>query len=105
MNRVYDKPVMLQRQNEDTEQWENAADRPFHAHVNKTGGDQSFAADAGQFHARLTFEFRYCRALEEVRYCPQLYRLLYRGHTFRIMDYDDYMEQHSTVKIMGEMYE
>ncbi len=103
MNRIYDKPVTLQVQNEDTEQWENVC--LFHAHVNKTGGSQTFAADAGQFHARLTFEFRYCRALEAVRYDPQLYRLLYRGHTFRITDYDDYMEQHRTVKLVGELYE
>lgn len=100
---TYDKPVELQKQNEDTEQWETILN--LHAHVNKTGGSQTFAADADQFHARLNFDFRYCQALEEIRYQPQLYRLFYRGHTFQIIDYDDYQEQHRTVRIAGVLYE
>jgi SPP1 family predicted phage head-tail adaptor len=100
---TYDKPVDLQKQNEDTEKWETVMH--FHARVNKTGGNQTFAADADQFHARLNFDFRYCEALEEVRYQPQLYRLLYRGHQFQITDYDDYLEQHRTVRIVGLLYE
>ena len=102
---TYDKPVVLQKQNEDTECWENVGDRPFHARVNKTGGSQSFAAGADQFPARLNFDFRYCQALEEIRYQPELYRLIYRGHTFQVIDYDDYLEQHRTVRIVGKLYE
>ncbi len=100
---TYDKPVALQRQNETTEKWETIM--CFHAKVNKTGGSQTFAADAEQFHARLNFDFRYCEALEEVRYQPQIYRLLYRNHQFQIIDYDDYQEQHRTVRIVGVLYE
>lgn len=99
----FDKPVTLQKQNEATERWENVMH--FHARVNKTGGSQTFSADADQFHARLTFEFRYCQALEEIRYNPQIYRLLYREHQFQIIDYDDYQEQHRTVRIAGVLYE
>ena len=100
---TYDKPVDLQKQNENTEKWETIMH--FHARVNKTGGNQTFAADADQFHARLNFDFRYCESLEEVRYQPQIYRLLYRGHQFQITDYDDYLEQHRTVRIVGLLYE
>ena len=100
---TYDKPVAVQKQNEDTEQWETILN--LHAHVNKTGGKQSFSADADQFHAMLSFDFRYCNALEEIRYQPQLYRLLYRNHTFQITDYDDYQERHRTVRIAGVLYE
>lgn len=100
---TYDKPVVLQKQNENTEIWETIMH--FHARVNKTGGNQTFAADADQFHARLNFDFRYCEALEEVRYQPQLYRLLYRNHQFQITDYDDYLEQHRVVRLTGKLYE
>ncbi|MBQ7013392.1 MAG: head-tail adaptor protein [Oscillospiraceae bacterium] len=99
----YDKPIIVQKQNEDTETWEDLLH--LHARVNKTGGGQSLNAGADQYHPSLTFDLRYTAALEEMRYAPQLYRILYRGHTFKMADYDDYMEQHRTVKIVGELYE
>ena len=100
---TYDKPVVIQRQNQTTEKWETVLH--LHAKVNKTGGSQTFAADAEQFHARLNFDLRYCRALEKIRYQPQIYRLLYRNHHFQVIDYDDYQEQHKTVRIVGVLYE
>lgn len=100
---TYDKPVELQKQNENTEKWETI--KYFHSRVNKTGGSETFSANADQFHARLNFDFRYCESLEEIRYQPQVYRLLYRGKPFRIIDYDDYLEQHRTVRIVGVLYE
>ena len=102
---IFDKPVEIQKQNENTEQWETIGDRNFHARVNKFGGNQSYVANADQFLAKLNFDFRYCKTLEEIRYQPQLYRLIYRGHTFQVIDYDDYMEQHRTVRIVGQLYE
>lgn len=101
--RVYDRPVLLQRQDESTELWET--EESICCCVNRAGGTESFSSGADQFHARLTFETRYFPALEDVRYQPQLYRLIYRGHTFNIVDYDDYMEQHREVKMVGELYE
>ncbi|MDE5885763.1 MAG: head-tail adaptor protein [Oscillospiraceae bacterium] len=100
---TYDKPVVIQKQNQTTEEWKTVL--CLHARVNKTGGSQTFAADAEQFHARLNFDLRYCRALEKIRYQPQIYRLLYRNHHFQVIDYDDYQEQHKTVRIVGVLYE
>lgn len=100
---TYDKPISVQVLNEDTEQWGDLL--RLHARVNKTGGGQTLNAGADQFHATLTFEVRYSRVLETLRFKPQLYRVVYRGHTFKVVDYDDYMEQHRTVKIVGELYE
>ncbi len=100
---IYDKPVVLQKQNETTEEWETVL--RLHARVNKTGGSQTFAAGADQFPARLNFDFRYCQVLEKICYQPELYRLIYRGHTFQVIDYDDYLEQHKTVRIVGKLYE
>lgn len=100
---TYDKPITVQALNEANEQWGDLLH--LHARVNKTGGGQTLNAGADQFHATLTFEVRYNRALEALRFKPQVYRILYRDHTFRVTDYDDFMEQHRTVRIVGELYE
>lgn len=99
---TYDKPIIVQKQNPDTELWENLWN--LHASINKTSGGQALSAGADQFKATLTFTVRYFAKLEALKYQPQPYRILYRGHTFKLVDYDDYMEQHKTVKLVGEAY-
>lgn len=96
-------PFTIQAQDPDTEEW---ADKwKLHAlKVNKTGGGQALNAGADQYRATLDFEVRYFKALEALRYNPQPYRIIYRGHTFKLVDYDDYMEQHQTIKLVGEAY-
>jgi head-tail adaptor len=99
---TYDKPITVQMQDSATEEW---ADRwKLHARVNKTGGGQALNAGADQYRATLTFEVRYFSALEELRYNPQPFRIFYRGHNFKLVDYDDFMEKHQTVKLVGEAY-
>lgn len=99
---TYDRAITIQQQDPDTEDW---VDRwKVHAHINKTGGGQVLNAGADQYHATLTFEIRYFAALEELRYNPQPFRVVYRGHTFKMVDYDDFMEEHRTVKLVGEAY-
>lgn len=98
----YDKPITVQQQDPATEQWVDALQ--LHARVNKTGGGQAVAAGADQFRASLTFEVRYTAALEDIAYTPQPFRIVYRSRTFKVTDYDDYMEQHRTVKMVGELY-
>lgn len=98
----YDKPITIQRQDPNTEEW---ADRwKLHARVNKSGGGQTLTAGADQYRATLTFEVRYFKALEGMRYTPQPYRVVYRGHAFKLVDYDDYLEQHQSIKLVGEAY-
>lgn len=99
---TYDKPFTIQKQDPETEQWTDLY--KLHARVNKTGGGQAMAAGADQYRATLTFEVRYFSGLEAMKYNPQPYRLVYRGHTFKLVDYDDYMERHRTVKLVGEAY-
>lgn len=96
-------PFTVQKLDQETEEWADV----LHLHarkVNRTGGGESSAAGAGQYHPRLTFELLYCAELEQIRYATQLYRIIYRGHTFNIIDYDDYMEQRLNVKLVGEAY-
>lgn len=99
---IYDKPITIQARDPETEEW---SDRwKIRARVNKTGGGQELGAGADQYRATLTFEVRYFKALEELRYNPQPFRVMYRGHSFKLTDYDDFMEQHRTVKLVGEAY-
>lgn len=99
---VYDKPIIVQVQDPVTERWTDYL--RLHARINKTRGSVGMAAGADQYRASLTFEVRYVKALEDIAYGPQPYRILYRGHVFKVTDYDDYMEQHRTVKMVGELY-
>lgn len=100
---VYDKPIVVQVQDPGTEAWSDAL--RLHARVNKTGGGVAFNAGADQYRATLTFEVRWCKPLDDLRFRLQPLRILYRGHTFRVTDMDDFMEQHRTVKMVGELYE
>lgn len=99
---TYDKPVTIQRQNLETEAWEDML--YLHARVNKTGGNAAYDAGAGQYRVSLTFELRYSDQLAELAYGVQPFRIVYRGHTFRVTDYDDFMEKHQTIKLAGELY-
>ena len=95
-------PITVQIQDENTLEWSNKWN--LHARVNKAGGGQTFNAGADQYTTTLTFEVRYFEGLEDMRYSPQLYRVLYRGHKFKLQDWDDFMEQHRTVKLVGAAY-
>jgi head-tail adaptor len=96
-------PITVQRMDLDTEQWSDLLN--LHAlQVNRAGGGEAFNAGAEQFHLRMTFDVRWCKAVDELRWDTQSHRIVYRGHTFNIVDYDDYMEQHITVRLTGEAY-
>ena len=98
----YDKPIIVQAQDPETEAW---VDRlHLHANVNKTGGGAEFTAGAEQNRASLTFRLRYARPLEDIAYNTPHFRILYRGRTYRVVDYDDFMEQHREIKLVGEYY-
>ena len=102
---MYDKPIMIQVQDPETEVWTDVFDKKLHAEVNKTGGGSKESAGSGQYMASLTFKLRYTKKLEAISYNTQPYRIIYRGHTFKVVDYDDFMEQHSDIKLTGEFYE
>lgn len=96
-------PITIQRQNADTEEWEDFL-RLHATQVNRAGGGEGYSAGREQYHPRMTFDLRWHRRLEEIRWAPQAHRLIYHGHAFNIVDYDDYMEQHITVRVTGEAY-
>lgn len=96
-------PFTVQVQDPETEEWTDLLS--LHAlQVNKTGGGETANAGTEQFHPRLTFEVRWSKALEDVIYSPQTHRIVYRGRTYNIQDYDDFMEEHRTVRLVGVAY-
>ena len=99
---VYDKPIIIQKINEDTEEWEDLF--TLHAKVNKSGGSEYLNAGANQSRSTRVFEIRYFRDLEDIDDNRGIYRIIYRDRTYNITDYDDYQEQHKTVKLLGVSY-
>lgn len=99
---VYDKPIIIQKINEVTEDWEDLFN--IHARVNKSGGSEYLNAGSNQSRSNLVFEVRYFKDLEKIDDNRGLYRIIYRDRLFNITDYDDYQEQHKTVKLLGVSY-
>lgn len=96
---VFDKPIVIEKINEESEKWEPLF--TLHARVNKTGGSEYLNAGANQSKSTRTFEVRYFRNLEPIDEDRGSYRILYRDRYYNITDYDDYLEKHETVKLLG----
>lgn len=103
MSRIYDKPITIQKINEATETWEDVF--KVHASINKAKSDSEYL-NAGAVRATksLTFEVRYFAILEDISLNLQSYRVLYQGVPYNLVDYDDYMLLHKSVKLLGVSY-
>ena len=99
---VYDKPIIIQKINEESEKWEDLY--KLHAKVNKSSGSEYLSAGANQSKSNRVFEVRYFKELEDIDEHRGLYRIVYRGRLYNITDYDDYLEQHKTIKLLGVSY-
>ena len=103
MARVFDRPITIQKLNSKAKQWEDVF--KVHASINKAKSDNEYlGAGAIQAKKNLTFELRYFEGLEDISLNLQLYRILYRKVPYNITDYDDFMLQHKTVKLLGVSY-
>ena len=104
MSRVYDRPITIQRINDTSaETWEDVFS--VHAKVNKAKSDDEYlSAGASQAKKNIVFEVRYFAALEDISLNLQRYRIIYQGIPYDIGDYDDFMLQHKTVKLLGVSY-
>lgn len=96
---VFDKPIIIQKIDKITELWADMY-RP-HARVNKTGGSENLDAGSNRSKSRRTFEIRYHKDFEDIDTHRGSYRIIYRGTIYNIEDYDDYMESHRTIKLLG----
>ena len=103
MSKLFDRPIIIQRLIESTEDWEDVY--RVHARVNKTSSDNEYLkSGAIQSKKNLTFEVRYFKDLEAINLNTQSYRILYQGVPYNIEDYDDFMLKHKTVKLLGVSY-
>lgn len=103
MAKVYDRPITIQRLNSKAKQWEDLY--KVHASINKSKSDGEYlSAGAIQAKRNLTFEVRYFSDLEDISLNLQTYRILYRQVPYNIVDFDDFMLKHKTVKLMGVSY-
>ena len=103
MSKLFDRPIIIQKLVESTEDWEDVY--KVHARINKTSNDNEYLnSGAIQSKKNLTFEVRYFKDLEAINLNTQSYRILYQGVPYNIEDYDDFMLKHKTVKLLGVSY-
>lgn len=96
---VFDKPIVIQKVDEATELWMDVYS--LHARVNKSGGSEFLNSGANRSKSNRVFEVRYFPAIEMIDIDRGSYRIIYRGQIYNIEDYDDFQEQHKTVKLLG----
>lgn len=103
MSNAYDKPIVIQKRDELTEAWSTVFTP--HAKINKGKTDDEYlSAGAIQGKRTLVFEVRYFKALEDISHNTQLYRIVYKGVSYNIKDFDDFMLEHKNVKLLGVSY-
>ena len=103
MNKVYDRPIIIQKIDEITEKWTD--EYTLHASVNKAKSDGEYlSSGAVQGKKTLTFEVRYFKDLEDISFNLSTHRVLFQGVPYDIVDYDDFMLKHKTVKLLGVSY-
>ena len=103
MAKVFDRPITIQKRNDQAKTWEDKFS--IHASINKAKADNEYlSAGAIQAKKTLAFEVRYFADLEDISLNLQSYRILYRGVTYNLVDYDDYLLRHKTVKLLGVSY-
>ena len=101
---IYDRPIYIYRVDEETEKFVRyeKLPRPLHAAVNKARDkDEYLSGGSTQHQTRLTFDVRYAPPLQDIFDNPQMYRILFDGKFYDIVDVDDYQLQHRTLRMAG----
>ena len=105
MRKPFDKPIMIQKIDEATENWVDLFEKPIHARINKAKSNNEYlSGGAIQAKISLVFEVRYFATLEDIEFNTQNYRIIYKGEPFDITDYDDFQMKHETIKLLGVSY-
>ena len=103
MGNLFDRPIIIQKINELTEDWEDVY--KLHAAINKAKANNEYLnAGAIQGKISIVFEVRFFKNLESISNDMQSYRIIYDGTPYNIIDYDDYKFLHKTVKLSGVSY-
>jgi SPP1 family predicted phage head-tail adaptor len=103
MAKLFDRPIIIQKINESTEEWSDVF--KVHASINKAKANSEYlSAGAIQGKITLVFEVRFFKDIEAISCDMQSYRVVYNGTPYNIVDYDDYKLLHKTVKLSGVSY-
>lgn len=97
---ILNQKIQIQKLNDDNDSYSNYYS--CHAQVNKTGGNEYLIAGAVSTKNKFTFIVRYCEELKNLQFDTQTYRIVFNGVIFNILDADDFMQRHKTIKIIGE---
>ena len=97
---ILNQKIQIQKLNEDNDFYSDYYS--CHAQVNKTGGNEYLIAGAVSTKNKFTFIVRYCEELKKLQFDTQSYRIIFNGIIFNILDADDFMQRHKTIKIIGE---
>ncbi|MGX4598961.1 phage head closure protein [Faecalimicrobium sp. JNUCC 81] len=96
---VYNKPILIQKLDEDTEEWSDYLN--LHASINKSKGSEYLSSGVLQSSQELVFQVRYCPPLKEISLNTQSYRINFDNCIYNIVDYDDYMLKRKSIKLLG----
>lgn len=99
-------PIKIEKRDEITEKWVEYLP-VVHAKVNKNirrTGYEVLSAGGIQIKRSLIFEVRYSPQIKEIAHNTQMFRVIYDGQPYDIVDYDDFEERHQFVKLAGAFY-
>lgn len=102
----FKRPVRIEKRDEQTERWVEYMD-PVHVNINKNvrnRGYEHLGAGAIRIRRSLVFEVRYSKPIAKIAHNTQMYRIIYEGQAYDIIDYDDYQERHQFVRLTGAFY-
>lgn len=97
---ILNQKIQIQKLNDDNDSYSGYYS--CHAQVNKTGGNEYLIAGSVSTKNKFTFIVRYCEELKNLQFDTQTYRIVFNGVIFNILDADDFMQRHKTIKIIGE---
>ena len=98
---VFDKPIIIEKMDEETECYYEFA--TLKARINKSKGSEYMDAGAIQLNQELVFTTRYFSKLKEIYLNTQLYRIIFDGAKYDIIDYDNFMLENKTIKLTGKL--
>ena len=99
----FNKVIKIQ-QCDENEKWTDLY--TLYARINKSSSSKNEYVNGGAERsiASKTFEVRYMDQLSKIQFNTQSYRIVYENHFYNIVDYDDFMEKHITIKMTGVAY-
>lgn len=96
----YNKPILIQKLDEDTEKWNDYYST--HANVNKASGKEYFNASTNISASTYNFKVRYCEKLKELLFNTEIYRVVYENRCYDIKNIDRYAESKTELTIIGD---